>query len=115
MNINEWAAKECYEDERFSEVMAFKITGLTDVPKEALVGRYTFFADGKWIEWNIKDPRCREIVREHFNMQTMWGDVEDWESMASHDDFGNFSADGKTIAEAEIAAIEEIYAEVDGE
>lgn len=57
-------------------------------------------------EWTIKDPTCREIVRERFLIETMYDYLGTWESVSrKHDKEGQ----GKTIDEAEIACCEAIY------
>ena len=54
---------------------------------------------------DIQDPRCREIVREHFKICTDFS-IDDWFSgrAGTTEQYA-----GKTIAEAEIACIRGIY------
>ena len=61
MNINEWTAKECGVDlgEYYQE------SGMWECGDVAISG-----------EWDIKDPRCREIVRERFCITTTRAWVE---------------------------------------
>jgi hypothetical protein len=58
-------------------------------------------------EWTMQDARCREIVREHFDIYTMGGAVEKWAAVA-YGEGGNTGRNGKTIEEAEIACIKAI-------
>ena len=69
-----------------------------------------------WGEWTLDDARCREIVREHFKINTSFTSNGRWRSVEMKwrrkepDNTGSYclSAIGKTIAEAEIACIEAI-------
>lgn len=63
--------------------------------------------------FTLSDARCREVVRECFEITTLkaiYGGCEDdcrWQAFqASGADMGGF---GKTIAEAEIKCLEAIY------
>ena len=63
-------------------------------------------------EWIIQDPRCREIIRERFKIDTEYYE-EVWYSSqrlkTPHYDFNNAQGKGKTIAESEINCITAIY------
>ena len=60
--------------------------------------------------WTLSDARCREIVREHFKINTTCGTNEelgDWywaETAYPRNSFGR----GKTIAETELACLNAI-------
>ena len=60
-------------------------------------------------EWTIQDPRCREIVREHFRIEMCR--VEDsWVAFQYlTDEDASIEGKGETIAEAEIACITAIW------
>mgnify|MGYP001817531438 CR=1 FL=1 len=91
--VDEWTAEQC----------GFCImTGLDD--KEYFYRPNTTEPPYDF-EWTIKDPRCREIVREHFKIDTREYYAGGWQSIAEdiHPPIG------KTIAEAEIACIQVIY------
>ncbi len=66
-------------------------------------------------QWTIQDPRCREIVRERFKIETYpTHDESAWTSTApkepnSGSNVYEYEAEGKTIPEAEIACITAIY------
>ena len=106
MNIDQWAAEQC----------GVRV-GMTNdgrlVPHESKSMYKIAF-------WTINDARCREIVREHFKITTMYRPAG-WVAMqnkwtkriniaADQDDrYICLSGIGKTIAEAEIACIKAIY------
>mgnify|MGYP000291669257 CR=1 FL=1 len=54
-------------------------------------------------KWTIEDPRCREIIREKFKLNTYNVMTEKWKSWV-----GEFKGEGKTIAEAECECIKAI-------
>ena len=93
MNIDEWAANQC---------------GIAILGGGWRPPGYAAPISGRW---TIKDPRCREIVREHFKIWTYYGsigtDKMGWVSTSANNDMAGTY--GKTIAEAEIACIEAIY------
>ena len=106
MNIDEWAADQC-------GIVLY-------TPKQ--INEHGMYCYDDWgndfdYEWTIQDPRCREIVREHFKINTSYIDRNKWRSVEMKwrkkepDSTGSYciSATGKTIAEAEIACIEAIY------
>ena len=58
--IDKWAAEQCG-------------VGFTTNHKKQVVAWFTGSIDERvyWeFEWTIQDPRCREIVREHFKLET---------------------------------------------
>ena len=57
--------------------------------------------------WSIKDPRCREIVREHFGITTQIMSGSEWVALAPG--VPTQVEHGKTIAEAEIECITAIW------
>jgi hypothetical protein len=60
-------------------------------------------------EWTMQDARCREIVREHFKVDTTWTTDNDWYCFVELDkDDYLVEERGKTIADAEIACIKAI-------
>jgi len=69
---------------------------------------------GNYTVWTIQDPRCREIIRERFKLDTLLGirskSLNTWVCERLSDS-GNLicGGKGKTIAEAEIACLTEIY------
>ncbi len=87
--IDKWTAEQCgvipYHDPPEGDYWEVFMT------PDGITHRY---------RWTIKDPRCREIVREHFHLRTYFRNT--WcccEDLTSH------TYTGKTIAEAEIACI----------
>ena len=64
--------------------------------------------DGWVCLWLISDPRCREIIRERFNLSTLnrnakegkWGCGDEKSKLVGH---------GKTIKEAEVTCLKAIY------
>ena len=69
-------------------------------------------------EWTISDPRCREIIREKFGIETGYSNNGNWTTWTAKDFKNtdvNHSCEGKTIAEAEIATILAIVEELDNE
>lgn len=96
-SIDEWAAAKCGVEF-----------------KQTWKGR-VWYLNGKLHEndeWTIKDPRCREKVRDHFNIctvkHTSTKPNRNWQSNSflNVDFIAEF---GSTIAEAEIACITAIY------
>lgn len=68
--------------------------------------KITIIIKGEYIEWNLADARCRQIIREHFKIDTNYHDYfRDikccWH--ASIDDI--CCAYAKTIEEAELECI----------
>jgi len=74
-------------------------------------GIYDFPNEGDYIEydceWTLDDARCREIVREHFLIDTTFAS-EGVECFTIHNGVDIEPVYGKTIAEAEIACIKAI-------
>ena len=67
-------------------------------------------------KWTIKDARCREVVREKFEIQTRHSWIEGkpcWICEATvqqpEDQWNEYWEHGKTIAEAEVACLKSIY------
>lgn len=94
--VDEWAAEQCGVEF-----------------KQTWKGR-VWYLNGKLHEndeWTIKDPRCREIVREHFKIWTAYGpigfDRMGWQACTAYNKLTNYH--GNTIDEAEIACITAIY------
>jgi hypothetical protein len=68
----------------------------------------------KEYKWTIQDPRCREIIRERFKVDTEY--YEDiWYCTSHSDDAMLIQAAGKTIAESEINCITAIYEAMENE
>ena len=90
MNIDEWSASQCGVNTRpNNDPWKWKIGGVTY--KNA---------------WTLDDARCREIVREHFKITTVYlnyGNKGNWRSLQ-----GSIDGIAKTIAEAEINCIKAI-------
>jgi hypothetical protein len=82
-NLDKWCAEQCGVD--------------PDNPQD------DFYAD-----WDIQDPRCREIVREHFTI-TMDFLKGDWIAQGGYCITRTCMGKGKTIAEAECNCITQIY------
>ena len=60
--------------------------------------------------WSIKDPRCREIVREHFDISTQRHYHRDGQLIWYSDKFStSYDGYGITIEEAEIECITAIW------
>ena len=97
MNINEWAADQCGV-----------LLDLDNWEYGYQVGDEWEYSDD---HWSIHNPRCREIVREHFKIWTYYGsnrtDKMRWISTSAYNNMDYIY--GKTIAEAEIGCIEAIY------
>ena len=93
MNIDEWTAEQC---------------GVKIEPS-IILGEWQRIDD--WTPWTIQDPRCREIVREHFKICTDFS-IDGWFSgrAGTTEQYA-----GKTIAEAEIACIKAIYKTCQGD
>ncbi len=62
-------------------------------------------------KWTISDPRCREIIREKFSVDTNYDRYSNlWEAMTyDNEDDPIFISTGATIAEAEKSCLQEIY------
>lgn len=98
-SIDEWAAEQCGVE--FGELD----------PE----GECWYYPNDRYIyelgEWTIKDPRCREIVREHFKIWTGYGpigfDRMGWQACTAYNKLTNYY--GNTIDEAEIACITAIF------
>ena len=89
MNIDEWFAEQCGVE--LGTNNADFIVYETEVT-------YCY-------PWDIKDPQCREIVREKFSIETL-RKFGKWHA----DSLGfTFSKGHETIAEAEIACLTAIY------
>ena len=111
MNIDKWCAEQCGVKE-------------TTTNSDSVLYSETeaWFHNGVWRnndKWTIEDPRCREIVREHFFIDTLTvaepfrtNDGNKWNTYCFKPSAtGSYcvSATGKTIAEAEIECINAIY------
>jgi len=98
--VDQWAAEQCGV-----EIFPFP----TD--KIVFYHLYWSFKDTNYeYPWTIQDPRCREIVREHFKLSTIyryW--VMPTEMVYETTTRNCIKYEGKTIAEAEIACITAIY------
>ena len=94
---------------------------MSDIDKwaaEQCCNEYVYLWDGKLFymkgdikapfEWTITDPRCREIVRDHFKIITDVWPLGGW-CAHQHLETNRKDAIGKTIAEAEIACITAIW------
>ena len=103
MTVDKWAADQC-------GVQLDKITGCVLQAERGLAPWY----------WTITDPRCREIVREHFWLSTTRAgnstilmDGNYWGCTSTNTDIRSLYKKpvfyGKTPAEAEIACINAIY------
>lgn len=99
--INEWAAKVC------------KVVLSTEHYDDGKP-LWKFGHQSKWklYEWDIADPRCRQIVREHFEIELVlknFSDKLNWCAYTNKRPYLGFADFGKTIAEAEIACITKIH------
>ena len=97
--IDKWAAEQCG-------------VGFTTNHKKQVVAWFTGSIDERvyWeFEWTIQDCRCREIVREHFELNTQFRPALPKARVFCYSAKYDVSEAGKTIAEAEIACIKEIY------
>lgn len=62
--------------------------------------------------WTIEDPRCREIVQEHFKINTVWIEENKWratENKWRSEESCCIAKEGGCPAEAEISCIQAIY------
>ena len=94
-DLDKWAAEQCGASPEF------------DMRRSIAWFRYK--GEACRYRWTIQDPRCREIVREHFNITTWYDEVGYWNASQSYfkdSDCIDYSA--PTIAEAEIACIHAI-------
>ena len=57
--------------------------------------------------WSIQDPRCMEVIREKFKIETLYGYAE--ESWFAESERKADKGRGKTIEDAEIATCKAIY------
>jgi hypothetical protein len=96
MDINKWAADKC----------GIKIVSQGETAP--------FWTDDKEpvelvnSEWTMQDARCRELVVEHFKIDTeYYQHAKVWEA-AMADDYGIYGGREATRSEAEIACIEAI-------
>ena len=103
MNIDQWCAEQCGVELRQIRCGDESIA-------------YMWKHNGKTghDEWTIQDPRCREIVREHFRIETLYQHgMYPWITSAyDRDDECDElvgEGEGKTIAEAECACIQAIW------
>ena len=106
--IDKWAAEQC----------GVEIRGCVNPKSCYKTKHYTHGLPADMV-WTIQDPRCREIVRERFCIQTepvtAWNgncyEFAGWRSYYWEDPdvVPEIETKGKTIAEAEIACITAIY------
>ncbi len=92
MTLDEWAAEQCGVITRFQNSP----------------WQYKYKNKVYHDRWTLTDARCREIVREHFKIETVWIDDASgagWVCYATQPYVPQLK---KTIAEAEIACIEAI-------
>ena len=87
-DLDKWAAEQCGVE-------------LNLVSSKALLW---FGNTATGYQWTIQDPRCREIVREHFKIDTREYYQGGWQCAAED----IYPPIGQTIAEAEIACIKAI-------
>ena len=97
-NLDKWAAEQCG-------------VGFTKNHHKVIVAWFTGDIDNREYrnyEWTLNDARCREIVREHFLIDTNeYG--QHWEASGAFTAGSCISTGrGKTIAEAELACIRKI-------
>ena len=97
MNINEWFAKQC----GVKYLNRYKAYGMLDPTQKDELGLY--------IKWDIKDPRCMQVVREKFLLSTNMkedGTAYCYEKGGYVDEGNGW---GDTIPKAEYACCEAIY------
>ena len=97
MNIHEWAAEQC----------GVLVYDPNDYEYAKLGKFWTYNGVGYYTEWTLDDARCREIVREHFKIDTYFS-IDMW--LSGRADASEHYA-GKTIAEAEINCIKALEAQ----
>ena len=85
--IDKWCAKQC------------------GVETRTLDG-FQYLTEYGWEAWYLEDPRCREIVREHFKICTVYDEEGHWKAYAFKP---HVEPNRKTLAEAEIACITAIW------
>jgi hypothetical protein len=102
-DINEWYADKC--GVIFTEYEQTVVDGSDEKITLKFAGYRTDSFECK-DSWTIQDPRCREIIREKFNIQTQQL-VGEWMVICAG--IPTQITSGKTIAEAEIACLEAIY------
>ena len=96
MNIDKWCAEQCGVQIEFVDYFS--------IPTD-----HKNIRDGYQFTWTIFDPRCREIVREHFliEMCRVSGSWTAFKYLIDED--ASIEGHGKTIPEAEIECINAIY------
>ena len=62
--------------------------------------------DGWVCLWLISDPRCREIIKETFNITTEYDLLGTWTAINAD---GELFGQAETIREAELACLQAIY------
>lgn len=103
-DIDKWAAEKC-------GVRLLTEPGLDEPDTITLYWLYWVHNDNSYnFKWTIKDPRCREKVRERFKISTNYFVTSDkYESCSYELDGENTGYMGKTILKAEIACITAIH------
>ena len=99
MNINAWFAEQC----GVKYLNRHKAYGMLDPTQKDELGLY--------IKWDIKDPRCMQVVREKYKIGEIWSEAKGvWCCAVSAClDIDDGAGTGKTIPEAEYACYEAIY------
>ena len=94
MTMNEWFAEQC---------------GVEDI-LSGTYGADHYTVNGRYINgtWDIKDPRCMQVVRERFSIATSHG-INGWLAMSYHTNSIVGHTMYPTIIQAEYACCVAIY------
>jgi len=95
-DINEFYAGKCGIEQKFNWF-------IKDSTGKVIKGGYG--------EFDIDDPRCREIIREHYGLATDKFQGGEWSCFPREkvEKAIEYMGKGKTIAEAEIACLQAIH------
>ncbi len=102
-DINKWYADKCH--------IALDFIKYSGEPEHKRYEHFFYIGDKLEVNdrsypWDISDPRCREIIREKFQIINNYDGLGTW--IAETFTGLGFSAKG-TIAEAELSCLQAIY------
>jgi len=102
--VEQWSAEQCGVE----PITITTYSGFIDCSVEGFICNDIEYPFG----WSVKDPRCREIVREHFKINTVWIEKGKWratENKWRNDESGCIYMEGEDPEEAECNCIEAIH------
>ena len=104
-SLDKWAAEQC----------GVYTTNYAEQSVHNVAASWVYYdSDGNCISvlspWTLSDPRCMQVFRERFRVDTTWTTNNDWYCFVElgKDDY-LVEERGKTIAEAEMAGAKAIY------